>query len=69
MLNAINQIDGISYYEDTTGLRKNNFASGFTSVTHWQDEFDRNETKRLIKIIRPTYIRKVVQEFDRIMST
>jgi|TARA_B110000240_G_scaffold102027_1_gene115511 hypothetical protein len=69
VLNAINQIDGISYYEDTTGLRKNNFASGFTSVTHWQDEFDRNETKRLIKIIRPTYIRKVVQEFDRIMST
>ena len=69
VLNAINQIDGIAYYKDNNGLRKNYFENGYTSVSLWQDEFDRNDEKRLIKIIRPTYIRKVVQEFDRIMSS
>ena len=69
VLDAINQIDGVAYYKDATGLRKNFFATGFTSVTIWQDEFDKNDAKRLIKIIKPQYIRKVVQEFDRIMSS
>lgn len=69
ILNAINQIDGIAYYKDSNGLRKNHFENGYTSVSLWQDEFDINDKKRLIKIIRPTYIRKVVQEFDRIMSS
>ena len=66
---AINQIDGIAYYKNADGLIRNTFASGFSSVTLWQDEFDKNEKKRLIKIIRPEYIRRVVQEFDRVMSS
>tara|TARA_B110000444_G_C18830589_1_gene593004 strand:+ start:118 stop:834 length:717 start_codon:yes stop_codon:yes gene_type:complete len=69
VLNAINQIDGIAYYKNADGLRRNTFSSGYTSTSLWQDEFDTNDKKRLIKIIRPQYIRRVVQEFDRIMSS
>lgn len=67
--NAINQIDGVAYYKNDEGLKSNSFVNGYTSVTLWQDEFDKNDAKRLIKIIRPQYIRRVVQEFDRIMSS
>lgn len=69
ILSAINQIDGIAYYKNDEGLKSNSFVNGYTSVTLWQDEFDKNDAKRLIKIIRPQYIRRVVQEFDRIMSS
>jgi hypothetical protein len=40
----------------------------WTPVTHYTVEDEANEKKRQIKIIRPNRIRRVLQEFERIMS-
>ena len=67
-VNAIEQRDGIAYYKDPNGVRKNFFASGFTSVSFFDKEWTHNESKRKIKVIRPELISSVVSQFERIMS-
>ena len=69
VLNAIEQRDGISYYKDTNGVRKNFFVNGFSSVSFFDEEWEHNETKRRIKVIRPEMINAVVNQFERIMSS
>ena len=36
--------------------------------TIYEDEWERNEEKRFIKAIKPEYVRRVVREFNRVMS-
>lgn len=68
VLNAIEQRDGIAYYKDLNGVRKNFFENGFSSVSFFDEEWETNEAKRRIKVIRPELISAVVNQFERIMS-
>jgi len=65
---VIDHKDGVAYYKNGS-LRKNTESSGYTSVTNYDDEFERNETKRKIKIISPTVIQNVVKRFEKVMSS
>ena len=68
VLNAIEQRDGIAYYKDTNGVKKNFFENGFSSVSFFDEEWETNEAKRKIRVIRPELIQQVVNVFERIMS-
>lgn len=69
-----NAQDGVAYYYDQDNipakLRYNNVPAGrnFFPRTFWEKEYDDNEERRKIKVIKPQFIRKVVSEFERIMS-
>ena len=68
-----NGIDGLSYYYDPDaidkGLRYNNNTTGtYMPRSYYEDEYEKNEERRKIKVIRPEFIRRVVSEFERIMS-
>ena len=65
---VVNEVDGISYYEDSDGIKKNYSDTGFSSVSFLTEEYDANEEKRSIKVIRPAYIKRVVAEFEKIMA-
>ena len=67
VVDAINHRDGIKRYKTTDGQYRNNFTSGDTSESHYKFETDKNEEKRKIKVIRPEFIKRVVNEFERIM--
>ena len=60
--------DGIHHYKDSAGNRRTFGGTGWTAVTHYTEEYEENESKRQIKIIRPERIRRVLREFERIMS-
>ena len=62
-----NGIDGTAYYKDSNGIIKNYSDTGFSSVSYETVEYDENEKKRNIKIIKPEYIRGVVSEFEKVM--
>lgn len=62
-----NAIDGTAYYKDGDGIKKNYTDTGFTPVTYETVEFEENEKKRKIKIIKPEYIKGVVSEFENVM--
>lgn len=64
---VVNEVDGVSYYEDSNGIKKNYSDIGFDSVSFLTEEIDANEEKRKIKVIRPEYIKAVVSEFESIM--
>ena len=68
-----NGIDGLSYYYDPDaidkGLRYNNNTTGtYMPRSYYEHEYEKNEERRKIKVIRPEFIRRVVSEFERIMS-
>ncbi len=65
---VINHKDGVSYYKNSSGLRKNSSGSGYSSVSHYDKEFDDNEEKRNIKVILPGLIDTVVSRFETVMS-
>ncbi len=65
---VINHRDGVKYYKNSDGLRRNTELSGYESVSFYNDEFDLNEEKRTIKYIRPTLIEGVVDKFNEVMS-
>ena len=67
IVDAINHRDGIKHYKSEAGHYKNTFTSGDTSESHYKHEIDKNEEKRKIKVIRPEFIKRVVNEFERIM--
>ncbi len=67
IVDAINHRDGIRHYKTEAGHYRNTFTSGDTSETHAKHETDKNEEKRKIKVIRPEFIKRVVNEFERIM--
>ena len=64
---VVNEIDGVAYYKDSNGIKKNYSEAGYSSVSFLTDEYDVNEDKRKIKVIRPQYIKQVVSEFENIM--
>tara|TARA_B100000902_G_scaffold349613_1_gene358308 strand:- start:3237 stop:4019 length:783 start_codon:yes stop_codon:yes gene_type:complete len=60
--------DGVHHYVDSVGNKRTYGGSGWTPVTHYTEEFEENEEKRLIKIISPKKMPSVLREFERIMS-
>ena len=65
---VINHQDGISYYKNGD-LRRNQASSGYTSVSLYDDEFEKNEAKRRIKIISPNIIHNIVRRFEKVMKS
>ena len=65
---VINHKDGVSYYKNGN-LRRNQEASGYTSVSLYDDESEKNEAKRKIKVISPNIISNVVRRFEKVMSS
>lgn len=63
---VIDHKDGVAYYKNGS-LRKNTESSGYTSVTNYDDEYEKNEAKRKIKIISPVIINNVVSRFEKVM--
>ena len=66
---VINHSDGVSYYKNSDGLRKNSSGSGYSSVSHYEEENELNEKKRKIKIITPAKIMGIVNKFEQVMSS
>lgn len=65
--------DGVAYYYDPDaidkGFRYNNNTTGtYLPTTYYDMEYEDNEARRRIKVIRPEFIRRVVSEFERVMS-
>jgi len=65
--------DGVAYYYDPDaadkGFRYNNNTTGtYLPKSYYHKEYEDNEARRKIKVIRPEFIRRVVSEFERIMS-
>ena len=65
---VVNHKDGVSYYKNGD-LRRNQASSGYTSVSLYNDEYEKNEAKRNIKIISPNIISNVVRRFEKVMSS
>ena len=68
-ISVINHADGVSYYKNSDGLRKNSSDSGYSAVSHYEEENELNEKKRKIKIISPNKIDGIVNRFEEIMSS
>ena len=66
---VINHRDGVKYYENASGLRRNQTAVGYTSKTIYDCEYDLNEEKRHIKIISPGIINNIVRRFEKVMTS
>lgn len=65
---VIDHRDAVSYYKNGS-LKKNQESSGYTSVSLYDDEFEKNEAKRSIKIISPNIIGNVVRRFEKVMKS
>jgi hypothetical protein len=65
---VINHKDGVAYYKNGN-LRKNQASSGYTSVGLYDDEYEKNEAKRRIKIISPNIIGNIVRRFEKVMTS
>tara|TARA_R110001592_G_scaffold6963_1_gene38540 strand:- start:4152 stop:4889 length:738 start_codon:yes stop_codon:yes gene_type:complete len=66
---VINHRDGVQYYSNADGLKRNTSAVGYTSTTIYNQEFEDNETKRHIKIISPRVIGTIVRRFEKVMTS
>ena len=42
-------------------------TSGYTSVTFYEKELNENEEKRSIKVINPSLMGRVIDEFERLI--
>ena len=60
--------DGVHHYKDSAGNKRTYGGTGYTAVTHYTEEYEENETKRLIKIIAPKKMASVLREFEKIMG-
>ena len=67
-ISIIDARDGVAYYEKD-GVKSTHFVSGSTAKTLWEDEYEKNEKKRLIKIIKPSMISAVVNQFEKVMKS
>jgi len=65
---AVNGPDGIDHYVNSDGFKRNTLTTGFTPVTFYTHDYEVNEKNRKIKVIRPEYIKRVVAEFEKVMS-
>ena len=64
----IDMKDGVAYYVKD-GIKSTHFVSGATAKTIYEDEFEKNEEKRKIKIIRPNMIGRIVSQFEKVMKS
>jgi hypothetical protein len=65
---VVDHKDDVAYYENANGIKRNYGGSGWNQVSHYDDEWTKNESRRTIKIIKPERIKRVVSEFERVMS-
>jgi len=65
---AIWERDSVSHYENADGLKRNHAGDGWSQVSKFDHEYEHNEEKRKIKVIRPEFIKRVVSEFERVMK-
>ena len=65
---VVDHKDDVAYYENADGIKRNYGGSGWNQVSHYDDEWTKNESRRTIKIIKPERIKRVVSEFERVMS-
>lgn len=65
--NAIWERDSVSHYVNADGLKRNHAGDGWTPVSIFDHEYEHNEEKRKIKVIRPEFIKRVVSEFEKVM--
>lgn len=61
-------IYGIHHYINSDGYIVNSTYPGATSVSNFQYEESLNEEKRRIRILKPEYLRNVVNDFKNIAS-
>ena len=66
---VIEHRDGIKYYKNASGLKRNTALEGYTSTSLYDDEYDANETKRHIKIISPSIVNNIVRRFEKVMTS
>lgn len=66
---VINHRDGVKYYENSAGLRRNQEAVGYSEKTIFEHEFEVNEEKRHIKIISPSIIGNIVRRYEKVMTS
>lgn len=60
--------DGVSYYTD--GKTKSTvYTNGWQEVTLYEEEYEKNEERRFIKVIKPNRIRSILKEFEKIMKS
>ena len=60
--------DGISHYFKGD-LKRNQFDNDYQAKTFWEDEWEKNEEKRKIKIIKPAKIQQIVSAFEKVMKS
>lgn len=60
--------DDVDYFINSDKVIRNFGGSGWTEVSHYDAEWTLNENRRKIKVIRPNKIKRVVAEFERVMS-
>lgn len=59
--------NAIHHFEDVNGTYVDRFAIGAQQITNSEYEFNRNDSKTQIKVIRPDYIGFVSQKFKEII--
>ena len=64
---VVEERDGVAYYINAEGLKRNCPATGYTAVSHDINEQNINEEKRKIKVIRPSLIDTIVRRFEKVM--
>ena len=62
-----NRSDGILHYVNENGIIRNESLAGFSPVTIYDHEFEKNEDKRSIKVIQPSIIQSIVRRFEKVM--
>ena len=65
---VLNPQDAPHHYKNSDGIKRTDPADGFTAVSNFEVESEKNEERRTIKIIKPNYIRQVVSQFERVIS-
>jgi hypothetical protein len=60
--------DAVHHFENADKVKRNFGGSGWTEIPLYRVEMDENEKKRKIKIIKPSKIKRVVSEFESVMS-
>ena len=60
--------DSISHYVNANGIKSTTPQAGFSSVSIWKHEYELNEDKRKIKIIKPQYVRTVVTQYEQLLQ-
>lgn len=60
----VDMIDAPAYFVDTDGNRVPWYTTNATEVSIRNDEFERNELLARLKVVRPDYIREVIDRFE-----